>query len=440
VRLTSLAFLASFAAACGGDAPTAPTTPTQPVTSLAVVCTPSGGGHQCHANARLENDGSRDVTNDANWTSSNPGVANVDSHGLVTHVADGQTEIRATYHEFIGGTIVAIGVTATSVAVTCVPEPASHRCNALAQFSNGTSQDVSTSSTWTSSNPAIAAVDSTGRVMHLGNGQVEITARFGSVVGGTVLTLSGVTTVTSISVSCAPEIEAYQCTAVATLSNATTEAVTTQATWLSSNTAVATVDAAGRVRSRATGRVEIRASYRGVTAVATLDVVVGLTGSVVINEFVTRTDDGSSFEFVEVRNDGSRAVDVGGWRIMTGRGTSPQSVSAYFTFPAGTTLGPGCHYMVASKDSMFGVVADSRVSSGLDGDSGIGLLASDGTTTDQVGMHPNAPYREGTPLADFGIDDNRSYSRVGNDTNNNGFDFVRQPATPMNRASSCGVR
>lgn len=437
MRLTILALLASFVAACGGEAPT---TPSQPVTGLAVVCTPSGGGHQCRANARLENDGSRDVTNDANWTSSNPGVASVDSHGLVTHVANGQAEIRATYHEFIGGTVVAIGVTATSVAVTCAADATSHRCSAIAQFSNGTSQEVSTGSTWASSNPAIAQVDSVGRVTHLGNGQVEITARFGSVVGGTVLTLSGVATVESISVSCAPELEAYQCGAVARMSNGTSETVTVQATWVSSNTTVATVDAGGRVRTRTTGRTEIRATYRGVTGAVTLDVVVGLTGSVVINEFVTRTDDGSSFEFVEVRNDSSRAVDLGGWRIMTGRGTSPQSVGVYFAFPAGTTLDSGCHYMVASTASMFGVAADSRVSSGLEGDSGIGLLRSDGTIADQVGMHPNAPYKEGTSLADFGIDDNRSYSRVGNDTNNNAFDFARQTATPMNRGSSCSVR
>jgi hypothetical protein len=256
-----------------------------------------------------------------------------------------------------------------------------------------------------------------------------------------VLTLSGVATVLSISVACLPEIESHLCTAVATLSNGAAETVSAQAAWTSSNTAVATVESTGRVRHRTTGQTDIRATYRNVSGSVRLDIVVGLTGaSVVINELIPRTTDGGSWEFVELRNDSSRAVDVGGWRLMTGTAKRPQDTTTYFTFPAGVTLLPGCHYLVATKDVIFGVVPDFRVSSALDGDSGIALLRGDGTIVDQVGLDANAPYKEGLPLPNFGVDDDRPYTRVGNDTNNNVFDFARQAPTPMNRASSCSVR
>jgi hypothetical protein len=38
------------------------------------------------------------------------------------------------------------------------------------------------------------------------------------------------------------------------------------------------------------------------------------------------------------------------------------------------------------------------------------------------------------------VDDTSSYTRVGNDTNDNAFDFADLRRTPMNRASSCSVR
>jgi hypothetical protein len=48
-------------------------------------------------------------------------------------------------------------------------------------MSTGSSQDVTASSTWTSSNTAVAAVDGAGHVIHLGSGQAEIRATYQSV-------------------------------------------------------------------------------------------------------------------------------------------------------------------------------------------------------------------------------------------------------------------
>jgi hypothetical protein len=68
-----------------------------------------------------------------------------------------------------------------------------------------------------------------------------------------------------------------QFTAKAKLSNGTTQDVTTQATWESSNAAVATVSATGLVTVQAFGSTDISASYQSVTGRVSLSVAVTVT-------------------------------------------------------------------------------------------------------------------------------------------------------------------
>jgi len=75
------------------------------------------------------------------------------------------------------------------------------------------------------------------------------------------------TTVSSIAVTgTAPAIGATaQFSAVATMSNGTTQDVTSTATWSSSNPADAAVSATGQVTGVAPGTVSIQATYQSVT-------------------------------------------------------------------------------------------------------------------------------------------------------------------------------
>jgi uncharacterized protein YjdB len=433
-----LVVLALAAGACGSDTPAGPS-PGDP-TAIAVTCTPTAQGHDCRASLQRTSGPAQDVTTTATWTSSNTAVATVDAAGHVTHRGSGQAEIRATYQDLFGGAIILVNISISSLSVTCLPDGSAYACTAIASFSNGTSTDVSRSgAAWSTSNAAIATVDSTGRVTPLANGQVEIAARFQSVVGGVVLTLSGVVTVTSVTVACTPEFEAHQCAATAHLSNGTTQDVTSQATWTSSNTAVATVTSTGFVRHRTTGQTEIRAVYRNITGSAVLDIVVTLSGaSVVINEFATRgPGDGSTDDFVELRNDSSSPVDISGWRVNEWGPTF--GVRVAFVVPNGVVVAPGCHYLVTARPDVGGIPPDLRMSP-INDQGGIALLHANNSIVDQVGYHPDSVYREGTPMPLPGPEDTRSYTRVGNDTNNNINDFVRQSRTPLNSSASCSIR
>jgi hypothetical protein len=83
-------------------------------------------------------------------------------------------------------------------------------------------------------------------------------------------------TVTSVTVT-APESSAKpgdssQFTATAAMSNATTQTITNQASWQSSNGAIATVSSTGFVTAVAPGEADIRASYQNVTGSAHITV------------------------------------------------------------------------------------------------------------------------------------------------------------------------
>ena len=77
-------------------------------------------------------------------------------------------------------------------------------------------------------------------------------------------------TVTSVTVMLVAVGNDYQATAIAGLSDGTPVDVTTTATWSTSDSAVATVNATGYVTSVADGTVNVIATYQGVTGQAAL--------------------------------------------------------------------------------------------------------------------------------------------------------------------------
>jgi hypothetical protein len=81
--------------------------------------------------------------------------------------------------------------------------------------------------------------------------------------------------VTSIAVTGSTPIVGVtsQFTATATLSNGTTQSVTSKATWQTSNVAIATVNNAGAVTGVGPGDVDITATYQAVAGRARITVV-----------------------------------------------------------------------------------------------------------------------------------------------------------------------
>jgi uncharacterized protein YjdB len=149
----------------------------------------------------------QDVTNSATWTSSVPGVATINSSGVATGVSAGTTTITATMNGFTGVTSATATLTVTGapgggtvppgttlVSLTVIPSSQSVAVpTQTAQFiaigttSTGSTVDVTSSVTWSSSSLQIATIGAAnGLATALGQGTVTITARYSS--GGSTLT------------------------------------------------------------------------------------------------------------------------------------------------------------------------------------------------------------------------------------------------------------
>ena len=162
-----------------------------------------------------------------------------------------------------------------------------------------------------------------------------------------------------------------------------------------------------------------------------------LPSRVVINEFRVRGPNGVTDQFVELFNQSTTPYSYGS-RLCGG---PPLSNGDCVTFET-LTIGGLCHYLITAPGYSGSVRGDASMRPFLP-DSGWVVFsppqAVDGMQSDLVGM--NYFNAEGTALPPFGPGDtDRSYVRIGTDSNNNANDFVmRSPSSPQNSAS-CGTR
>ena len=150
---------------------------------------------QFTATAHFADNTTADVTATATWTSSDPTVAtinNTGSKGLATLVRAGPTTITATYRSVPGTTLLTV-LPAVLESITVAPNGVSLGLNGRQQFtatgsySDGTSADITNTATWTSFNPHVVTVATSGStrgmatVVAATNVAVAITASSGNV-------------------------------------------------------------------------------------------------------------------------------------------------------------------------------------------------------------------------------------------------------------------
>jgi uncharacterized protein YjdB len=281
--LSCLLVVALMASACGSSSPATATTPTT-VFAQAILFTGAeflapGQAGQLTATERSTTGTTKDVTTIAVWTSSNTGVAQVSSTGLVTAVAIGEATITATDAGTTGTWVVS--VTAATVTSLLVAGPGSlsstqtSQMSAVASLVGGSTQVVTTAAAWQSSNPRVATVDGSGLLTAVAPGTTTITATYMGLAGTWVVTVND--TVTSVVVFGAASLVATtaqtsQFSAAAVMSSGPEQIVTSAAFWASSNPAAATVSGTGLVTAVAAGTTTITATYNGVTGSAAVSV------------------------------------------------------------------------------------------------------------------------------------------------------------------------
>ena len=238
-------------------------------------------------------DGStRDVTSLAQWTFSDPTIATFGTSSTTTNEVTakevGGTTVSASVGTMNASTSLTVtGATLQSIALTpsnaTIAPPTELNFVAIGTFSDTTTQDLTSSITWSVlnplSNPSAASIDSKGVVTAAGQGTVTVSAvssaKLGSILGSTQLNVSGAT-LSSISVTPATVVIApggtLSFSATATFSDGSTQDITNMAKWTSSTKTVATVASASSAATtgQGIGQSTITAAFGGLSGTATM--------------------------------------------------------------------------------------------------------------------------------------------------------------------------
>ncbi len=203
-------------------------------------------------------DSSREVTVEATWSSSDPGVATVSAAGIAAPVHAGTTTITATLEgHSASSTLTVTNAQLQSIEVLpaspSIPNGTALQLQATGHFDDGSAQDLTSQVAWASSASTVDVGDAAGTKglaasTALGAATSTVTATLGAIAGSTTLTVRDVS-LASVSVSPATATvrvgRGLPFTATGSFSDASTPDMTREVAWGSSDTSIATVGAGG---------------------------------------------------------------------------------------------------------------------------------------------------------------------------------------------------
>lgn len=133
-----------------------------------------------------------------------------------------------------------------------------------------TTEDISASVHWVSSDEAVARISSAGVVTGVSDGSVTISATIGNITGSTILMvssaeLSGIS-ITSIDAVTPVCTSSTQLTATGLYTDSTERSLTASVTWGTADAAIATVNSAGTLYAFTPGNAVVFASKGGITS------------------------------------------------------------------------------------------------------------------------------------------------------------------------------
>jgi hypothetical protein len=224
------------------------------------------------------------ITNSVTWSSSMTSVATIATGGLATGVATGTSNITAALNNIVSpaDSLTVTPPVLVSIAVTpansAIAKGTTEQFMATGVYSDGSSGDLTSSATWSSSNPTAASISTGGLASANAPGVTAIAASFNSISGSTSLTvnpavLNSITvTPSSIYVGVGSN---KQYTATGIYSDGSTSNLTNAVAWSSSNPLIATIMSTGLATSTGGGAAMINATQGALTGSATMNGVPG---------------------------------------------------------------------------------------------------------------------------------------------------------------------
>jgi uncharacterized protein YjdB len=261
---------------------TGTTTLTVPALS-SIAVTPSsptilpGATQQMTATGTYQGGGTQNISSQVTWSSGTTSVATVSSGGVVTAVTAGTSTITATLNGVMGSTVATVqapsSITVTPANPTVLPK-GTQALTATGNYPGGGTQNLTGQVVWSSGTTTVATVSSGGVVTGVGTGTSTITATLNGVMGSTVVTVPALTSITVTPTNQSVSVGGtLQFTATGNYQGGATQNITSQVTWSSVTTSVATVSSSGVATGVGAGTSTITATLNGVAGTTSLTVV-----------------------------------------------------------------------------------------------------------------------------------------------------------------------
>jgi hypothetical protein len=161
---------------------------------------PAGESEQLSATGNYSDGTAQNLTQSVNWSSASA-IATVTLTGMVLANSVGTTTISATSGSVIGTASLTV-TRAVVAALNIIPATlsmvleSSRQLQAIATFSDGTTQDVTATVMWSSTQPAIASVNTGGQALAWQVGSTTIVAQGDGLTGTAAVTVTPLLAVT----------------------------------------------------------------------------------------------------------------------------------------------------------------------------------------------------------------------------------------------------
>jgi len=252
--------------------------------SIAVSATraslPSGESESLTATGTFSDGSTQNLTSSVTWKASPPAIATITGQGNLTAVSPGSAQVSAADQGITGSATINVGAAAlTRIAVTAgqssLPLGESEALTATGTFSDGSTQNLTQSVTWSATPQALAKITAQGELTGQAQGAVQVSAADQGITG-TVSLAVGPAVLTRIAVSGSqsslPAGESEALTATGSFSDGSSQNLTQSVTWTVNPLAVAKISAQGQLTGQAQGSVQVSAAYQGISGTASLTV------------------------------------------------------------------------------------------------------------------------------------------------------------------------
>ncbi len=227
-------------------------------------------------------DGTTKLLATTNWSTSDPTLATITSTGLLTTLKPGTVSVLAASGSTTGSTPFRIDSASLQSITVMAPNPSvaaglTQQFAASGTFSDGSSKPLATAN-WSTSDPTLATITSTGLLTTFKAGMVTVSAVSGSVTGNAPFHIDPPTP-TGLVISPASSSvligsgQPSKLSAILSFTDQSTQDISGQVTWGSVNPFTASIDVVGNVTTIHTGYTLITATNGSFSAAADFTVV-----------------------------------------------------------------------------------------------------------------------------------------------------------------------